>query len=167
MRFHRCVCSLLLALLPSFAGSQALTFEPFEPGGIYELGEHAGWRVTAQPGQQPPKTSLYTYTVKKNALEVIQHGTLDVSKPATIDVVVNDPAMLYVEVKPANDAAATPQVVGAAIAPEKIESAEPEPPDFDRFWRDKIALLAKIPANPVLTPKPSEREGVEYFTLQM
>jgi cephalosporin-C deacetylase-like acetyl esterase/lysophospholipase L1-like esterase len=158
--------TLLLSLvwLPVIAWGQALHFEPFKPGSIYRLGEHAGWNVTAPAGSQNTK---YAYTVKKNDFTAIQSGTLDVSRSATIDVVVDEPAMLYVEVRPSSDPAATPQVVGAAIAPLQLRSTEPEPPDFDRFWASKIRMLQKVPMHPVLTQKPSGHDGIEYYTFTM
>lgn len=164
MIFRRRAGLLLAALLtPALAAAQALTLEPFKPGGLYALGETAGWHVTA-PAESSNAT--YTYTIKKNDFEVIETGTLDLTRQASIDVVLNEPAMLYVEVK-SSDPKVSPQIVGAAVAPEKLRSTEPEPPDFDRFWADKIRELEKTPARPVLTQKPSDRDGVEYFTLQM
>jgi cephalosporin-C deacetylase len=145
--------------------AQQLTLVPFKPGGIYALGEHAGWTVTPN-ATTGTAGATFSYTVRKNNFDVIQSGTLDVSGPAAIDVVLHEPAMLYVEVK-SSDASAPLQVVGAAVAPERLRSAEPEPADFDRFWAAKIRKLKKIPPHAVLTAKPSDREGVEYYTFQM
>ena len=57
--------------------------------------------------------------------------------------------------------------VGAAVAPLQIPMDTPRPPDFNAFWKGKLAEQAKIPMNPMLTPAVSEVPGVELsiFTL--
>src|SRR5688500_11849982 len=148
---------------PGFA--QPLTLTPFKPGGIYETGERVGWTVTP-PQSLTGAAAQYTYTIKKNNSGVIQGGTLNLSKPGVIAVSLDEPAMLYVEVK-SSAPGAVPQVVGAAVAPDRLRSTEPEPADFDRFWAAKIRQLDEVPMAAVLTPKPSDRETVEYFTFRL
>ena len=92
----------------------------------------------------------------------MKSGTLDPGRPTTIETRLNEPAMLLLELTPA-DPAAKRQVAGAAVAPREIRPSAPRPADFDRFWEQKIAALRAVPANPVLTPGASERPGVEYF----
>src|SRR5687768_3871046 len=93
------LCALLFSLgIPQPGLAQQLTLTPFKPGGIYELGERAGWTVSA-PAELAKSAASYTYTIKKNNFDVIQHGTLNLSQPATIEATLDEPAMLYVEVK--------------------------------------------------------------------
>src|SRR6202012_3515604 len=47
-------------------------------------------------------------------------------------------------------------------APEKLKAGVAAPEDFDAFWKGKLAELDKIPANPVLTRAPSDKEGGQY-----
>ncbi|MFL6549453.1 MAG: acetylxylan esterase [Povalibacter sp.] len=138
------------------------TLVPLKSGGIYALGEHAGWTVS--PTGAP--ASGYTYSLKKNNLDVIKSGSLDLSTTSTIDVQLNEAATLYLEIKGPN-AEVKPIVAGAAIAPEKLQPSVPKPKDFDRFWSDKISMLEKVPMNVELTPKDSGRPDVEYYTLKM
>jgi cephalosporin-C deacetylase-like acetyl esterase/lysophospholipase L1-like esterase len=148
-----------------------ISLTPYRPSGIYALGEPVGWKVSVRPGTH--SADEYTFTAKKNNLEVIKTGRLDLSGgSASIEVTLNEPAMVYVEVSPAaqtaQDAAKPkPLIVGAAIAPEKLLPSVPRPADFDRFWKSKIQRLQAVPANPVLTPKPSDKPGVEYATITM
>jgi cephalosporin-C deacetylase len=160
------LCLLLsLALARQVCSAQPLGLVPFKPGGIYEIGETAGWTVTPPP-EGAAAGARYSYTIKKNNFDVIQRGVLDLSGPESIEVTLDEPAMLYVEVK--SSGPETPaQVVGAAVAPERMQSTEPEPRDFARFWSEKIRLLEKIPLEPALTAKPSGRPGVEYFTFRL
>ena len=43
----------------------------------------------------------------------------------------------------------------------------PRPANFDAFWAAKIKLLEAIPADPVVTPGESGREGVEFATIRL
>lgn len=163
-RARAAVLVLSLVLVAPFAAAEQLTLTPFKAGGIYKLGEKAGWTVTAPAGAA--SSGEYSYTIKKNNQDVLKTGKLDLSSPATIEIALEEPAMLYVEVDD-GDSSTPPQVVGAAIAPAQLEPSVPEPKDFDRFWRTKIKELRAVPANPVLTEKPSGRDDVEYFIIKM
>jgi cephalosporin-C deacetylase-like acetyl esterase/lysophospholipase L1-like esterase len=156
--------TLICFLVAARSGlAQELTLTPLKAGGVYARGEKAGWTITA-PAGAPAKG--YKYQLRKNNLEVIQGGELDTSHPTTIEAALDEPAMLFLEVRaPAADA--KPQVAGAAIAPLELQPAVPRPPDFDEFWANKIRALRKVPANPVLTPGPSGKPGVSYATLRM
>ena len=52
---------------------------------------------------------------------------------------------------------------GAGFDPEKIQSSLPPPDDFDAFWANQIAQLAKVPMNVKLLPVDSENPDVEAF----
>jgi cephalosporin-C deacetylase-like acetyl esterase len=51
--------------------------------------------------------------------------------------------------------------VGAAVAPTQISLSAPRPADFDAFWDGKLALQAKVPIDPALTPVDTNVPGVE------
>lgn len=169
--------ALLLSVITSVSVAQTspeadtapapLVLTPYKPSGIYALGDTVGWKVSVRPGAHPAND--YTFTAKKNALEVIKTGALDLSSgAASIEVALHEPAMVYVEISPAHSEAKTkPIVVGAAVAPQKLQPAVPRPADFDAFWRSKIELLEAIPANPVLHPGPSDKPGVDWATLTL
>ena len=154
VRFRLCA-GLALLLAAPLAHGQKLSFTPFSKSGIYELGERAGWTVTG-PAEK------YTYTIKKNGLDTIRTGTLDLSSgSATIETTLNEPAMLYVEVNPGAIH------LGAAIAPTTLQPSVPRPADFDTFWDAKLKALSEVPINPVLTPTPTEKAGVELYTVKL
>lgn len=156
-----------------------LLVTPFHASGIYETGEKAGWTL-ALPSPDSIAPAL-TYIIKKNNFDVIATGTLEfIDARATLETSLSEPAMLFVEVKPAvmshtattttaNIVANDPfhLVLGAAIAPERIAPSEPAPDDFDAFWHSKIALLHEIPTNPILKSGETELDGVEYATLTL
>lgn len=167
---RRFALRLIVAGLATFfaaavAGAQQLALTPFNASGIYALGEKVGWTATLPPGTAAPAGGC-TYTIKKNNLDVIQSGSLDLATgSATIETTLDEPAMLYVEVSA--PAGGKRSVVGAAVAPAKLQPSVPRPADFDAFWESKIKLLHTIPADPVLTPGESGKAGVEYATVRL
>ena len=141
-----------------------LTFSPFHENGIYAVGEVAGWTVISSPAAAASSTT-YTYTAKKNNQDVIKTGTIDLSASrATIEVSMNEPGMLYVQI---TREGGSPMTVGAAIEPRKILPAVPRPADFDQFWADKLAALAGVPIDPVLTPIETNVPGVDTYTVEL
>lgn len=155
--FHR---MLAAAVFTVSAFAQHLTFTPFHESGMYQEGETAGWMVKAD-GET---TAAYAYTIKKNNFEIIKQAPLDLSKgSATIETSLNEPAMLYVEVT----GSGTPLHLGAAIAPWKLKPSVPRPADFDSFWEAKLRALNEIPIEPILTPIPCDKPGVELYTVKL
>lgn len=149
------------------AADNTPTFTAFDPTGLYTLGEKVGWTVTFPSGADPAQR--HTYLIRKNNFEPLGSGTLDpAAGPATIETSLDEPAMIYVEIKSSlAEPDAKPIALGAAVAPEKIARAEPPPADFDDFWQKKIALLHEIPAEPVLKTGESGIEGVDYATITL
>ena len=136
-------------------------YVPYQASGIYALGETVGWHVTLPWGSPSA-----TYVIRKNNLDEIGRGKIFPGKPANIETKLDEPGMVYVEVTD-NTPGAKPKALGAAVAPEKIQPSIPAPADFDAFWKAKIAALRKVPANPELTEKPSDKDGVDFAILKM
>jgi cephalosporin-C deacetylase len=169
-----CVVLLLAAAAPiclaqkspaaADAPAPPITSTPYKPTGIYHLGEPVGWKIQVKPGAHAD--GEYTFTAKKNNFDVIKTGTLNLTGgSASIELTLNEPAMVYVEVSRAKE---KPMIfLGAAVAPEKLLPVVPKPADFDSFWRSRIKRLQAVPANPVLTAKDSDKPGIDYATLTM
>jgi cephalosporin-C deacetylase len=160
---------LFLAASHLYAARQ-IALTPFKPSGIYEIGEKVGWTVSLPRGASP--AGDYKYTIKKNNFDVIKTGTLDLSSgSATIDITLNEPAMVYVQIASPDGAADDPGnagiVVGAAVSPEQLQPSVPRPADFDSFWDSKIKMLNDIPENAVLTPADSGNPDIDYATIKM
>ena len=149
---------------------QQLTFTPYHPSGLYEIGETVGWTVT--PGPAPP-TYSYKWTVRRNNAVVLKEGKLDLSTGKDkIEVNGDQPEMIYVAVEPYAPAGSAYTggntgrnnglyAAGAAVAPSRIEVSTPRPTDFDAFWNGKLAEQAKVPLNSVLTPVETDLPGAE------
>jgi cephalosporin-C deacetylase len=173
-RWRLLLAGLLIALFGTPASAQQdLTFTPFHANGIYQPGERLGWTVTRRNGATGP--TRLAYDIKKNELEVLRSATLDLSSgTATIEAVVDEPCMVFVELRPegASVAPGGPQrrpyaSVGAAVAPDRLRPSVPRPADFDEFWASKLTAMRAIPMNPVLTPMTSDVPGVEISTVNV
>lgn len=126
-------CALAALASAHAAGMPRLVFTPFHADGIYALGQEVGWRVTAAPGQAPPR-GRFSYTIKRNDLDVVKTGSFDVrSGRATIELRFDEPAMLYVVVD------------YQAPSPPALS-----PADYARVNTDLKALLEK--GDPALQP---------------
>jgi len=147
---------LVLVIAAFAAAAQQLTFAPFHQNGIYQVGERVGWTVMRPAGAGLPEK--FKFAIKKNNQAVLKTGILDLSSgSATIEMTVDEPAMLYVQVDPPDG---TPHdkpyaTLGAAVAPHRLQPSVPRPTDFDTFWESKLKALRAMPINPVLTPVPS------------
>ena len=137
------------------------SYVPYSASGIYALGEPAGWHVTL-PWNAPPAS----YVIRKNNLDEIGRGTITPGTPTKIEATLNEPGMVYVEVTEYSPGA-KPRALGAAVAPWQIAPSIPAPADFDAFWKKKIAALRAVAPKPELTPKPSEKDGVDFAILKM
>ena len=164
---HISAAGLALAMA-ALAAAQPLTFTPFHESGIYGLGERAGWTVALAPGAAAA-TGKYNYVIKTNNAAAIQSGTLDLSSgSAIIETRLAEPAMLYVDVSPAESGATVSAMhLGAAIAPTRLQPAAPRPADFYAFWDAKLKALAEIPIHPVLTRVETTQPGVELYTVKL
>ena len=183
--------ALLLALVTAPLSAQRapipqhLVFTPYHASGIYDVGETVGWTVAPAPA---PPTAAFKWTIRRNNAVVLKEGTLDLtSGKAAIEVVADQPGMIYVAVEAYDPSATTAPgpgaaprfeggnagrntgfyALGAAVAPKKIGLSAPRPADFDAFWSDKLAAQAKVPLNPTLTPFEPGVPGVEMNIFQL
>lgn len=58
-------------------------------------------------------------------------------------------------------------VLGAAVEPTKLQPTAPRPADFDVFWAGKLAALAKVKFNPVLTEIAAPVAGVKLYKIKL
>jgi cephalosporin-C deacetylase-like acetyl esterase len=165
--------------------AQQLAFAPYRASGIYDVGETVGWTVTAGPARP---TYAYKWTIRRNNAVVLKEGRLDLSGgTASIEVVADQPSMIYVAVEAYEELAsgAAPAAgaarftggntgrdtgfyaVGAAVAPRKIGPSTPRPADFDAFWESQLASQAAVPLNPVLASVETAVPGVDLRMFEL
>lgn len=150
----------------NFAAAQEIVATPQHANGIYRLGEKIQWQVAVRGSATPITTGHYV--VQKNGAAVMAEGNLDLTAgPVTLETQLDEPGTVLVQITAQAGGKQIKQLVGAALAPEKISPSAPPPADFDTFWQAKIAELQTIPPNPVLEPAASGKPGVEYYKIQL
>ena len=169
------LAGMLVALFCPAANAQPeITLTPLHANGIYQPGENVGWTVKRTVDGAGPVR--FAYDIRKDGFDVLKSGTLDLSSgTATIEVVANEPSMIYVQVTPEGETPPPPDAaqkkpyasVGAAVAPRRMQPSVPRPPDFDDFWASKLKALRAVPMNPVVTPVASDVPGVELSTVKV
>jgi cephalosporin-C deacetylase-like acetyl esterase len=145
-----------------------ITVTPEKSSATYQSGEKIIWDVKVTGDTAAPiKTA--TYTLKKGGAAVIGQGTLTFTNGTTkIETSLDEPGTILAEIT----ASAPGQkdvkaLAGAAVAADQIKPSEPCPDDFDAFWKTKLALLATIPANAVLTKEDSGKPNVDYWKITL
>lgn len=135
---HACACVFAQrAPIP-----QQLTFLPYHANGIYALGETVGWTVT--PGPVAP-TYAYRWTIRRNNSVVLKEGILDLSSgQAKIEIVGDQPEMIYVAVEPYATLSAAPPSPGdsASTAAPSADSAGSATGSRPASTQDAAALSA-------------------------
>ncbi len=177
-------CAAVAAGQAPVSPEAQLVFAPYHATGIYDVGEKVGWTVT-----RPADDSClhYAFTVKKNNLDVVKAGELDLTAgTATLETGLNEPGMLLVNIEQECGAAVTaaaagpgvassdkpapkvkPTLLGAAVAPERLKPSEETPSDFGAFWKAKVEKLENIPINPVLTAVAIDKPGIALYTVKL
>ncbi|MGN6370122.1 MAG: acetylxylan esterase [Phycisphaerae bacterium] len=156
------------ALAAAGAGPLGVEFKPDHANGIYQTGQVVGWTVSKESGAAG--AGRFEYTVKENGAVNIKSGSLDLSKgTGRIEVKVNEPAMVLVDVAPEGESDGKAQgiALGAAVSPTDLKPVVPRPADFESFWDSKVKELEAVPANPVLTPGDSDKPGVDFAIIRM
>jgi cephalosporin-C deacetylase-like acetyl esterase/lysophospholipase L1-like esterase len=133
--------------------------------GVYRVGDKVRWTIEWTGGESVPEVS---YRVKSGGYTEIAKGTLEFQdRVAHVETKFDEPnTMLLVVSWPEGDGKKH-AFGGAVAAPEEIRAAAAEPDDFDAFWREKLAELAKVPANPQLEPAASGKEGVDFWKVTL
>ena len=102
-------------------------------------------------------------------------------KPFTITSSINGPGWLCINFTPKDEKGKiiymqkggrkTPlsKGIGVLYDPDKIEAGQPEPKDFDAFWKAQRELLNKVPLNAKLTPfpPPAKYKGYNFWDVQV
>jgi cephalosporin-C deacetylase len=106
------------AALPAF-GQVVLT--PKNVDGLYKAGENAVW--TVKPAPQSSTTGA-TYTLRKNGATVLRQGTIDfASGSATIEIGLDGPGEIVLEVTPQGAVPSTAPATARATPPETAPAA--------------------------------------------
>src|SRR3984957_12091064 len=91
---------------------QQLTFTPYHANGLYKIGETVGWTVSQGPDAP---TYAYKWTIRRNNAVVLKEGKLDLSSGKDkIEIVGDQPEMIYVAIEPYAALAVAPNAPSAS-----------------------------------------------------
>lgn len=159
--------SAALGLCFAFAGfAQQLLVQPDHANGIYKPGDTIRWKIEFKGSNAASEAA---YTLKKGGLTELKKGTVPLHDgrgelTASLDEpgwVLADIVVRYSETNRVRNNG------GALVSPEKIQRAEPRPDDFDSFWKEKLAELAQVPADPKLEATNVAKAKVDYYKITM
>jgi cephalosporin-C deacetylase-like acetyl esterase len=142
-------------------GSAEITASLDKPGMVYVVIDR-----TPVPGPSPEEAAQINATLK--AVVTKKDKTLEPIFAKYPDLcLIADPCAATPAVTGLPPLQAHLAIVGAAVAPSKIAPAAPRPADFDAFWAGKLAELAKVPVNPVLTEIPAPLPGIKFYEVKL
>lgn len=172
------LASLLVATAFAQTPSQKPPVSPIKataraerPDATYKVGEKVTFNLVVTDKGKPAAGAV-DWIIVKDGLPTAMKGRADlVDGKAAVQGSLDEPGFLQVRVLGYHAGAGQKPVsvtamAGAAIDPLKIPASSPAPADFDAFWAERKAELAKVPVAPVLDPVKSTMPEVEVFDLQ-
>jgi cephalosporin-C deacetylase-like acetyl esterase len=136
---------------------------------IYKTGEEVRFQIEVVQQAEVVDSGTVNYTLTEDGLNPLGSGSVPLgNEPAVVVGRMARPGFLQLratyqppEGKPVSG------LGGAAISPLEIEPSLPAPDDFDEFWNDQKAQLARIPLDPQLEPVASPAEGIVCFDVKV
>ncbi|GHT27852.1 cephalosporin deacetylase [Planctomycetales bacterium] len=160
------VFAFIGGLISAAQSAEKITVRADKDTAIYAKNEKIAFNIMLLDGTNPIADKELNYTILGDG-SFKQTGTITSGKkPVAIETSLPHPGLLRCSVSFGKVSA----IGGAAVAPLEIKSNIAEPADFDEFWNNKKAELAKVPLNPKLTPVPKEKykvDNVEVFDVKI
>lgn len=146
-----------------------LRVAPDRAGWTYQPGEPVTFRVSAWWDQQPLDGVPITYRVGPEMMEGPEKKTIVPAEGLRISGgTLTTPGFLRCIVTAEIAGKTYRAVATAGFAPEAIEPTQKEPGDFDAFWNEQKAALAKLPIDARLTLQPDLcTANVEVFHVSL
>ncbi len=164
------VCLLLVpSLLAAAEPAVQLSVTTDRPEALYSMGEQAGFLVKLSGDAAAIEGTEVSFILDKDGMPPVIEGKAKLEEGAArIEGTLGEPGFLRCRVtwKKADGKTQT-AMAAAGFDPLKITPSLPVPDDFDAFWAEQKARLAKVPMTPELTPVPSAVEGIEAFDVQI
>ncbi|MCX6954009.1 MAG: acetylxylan esterase [Verrucomicrobia bacterium] len=155
--------------VPAATAAQLIRVDPDRANWTYAPGEPVTFRITVALDPFPAEGVPIKYLLGPEMIEGAEKtATVPATgltlPPATL------PAAGFLRCIVTATVAGKAQrgLATAGFSPDKIQPTQTEPADFDQFWTAQKAALAKIPAEPELTPAPDlSNDKVEVFYLSL
>ena len=155
-------------ILPvTHATSSPLTVLPDHADWTYPPGGAASFRISFDVKPYPAGGVPVKYRLGPEMREGAETDAIVSAEGLVLPVTPpSEPGFIRCIVTATVDGKSLRELTTAGFAPEKITPTQTEPADFDKFWSEQKAALAKIPADYQLTPAPDlSTTNVEVFYL--
>lgn len=155
--------------VPEAPATQLIRVAPDRADWTYAPGDKVTFHLTVAVTPYPAEGVAIKYRLGPEMLEgaeksvTVPAAGLDL--PATTLPV---PGFLRCIVTATIDGKAQRAAATAGFSPEKLRPTQTEPEDFDKFWAEQKAILAKVPMEPELIPAPelsTDQVEVSYLSL--
>jgi cephalosporin-C deacetylase len=156
--------------VPAATAAQPLRVTPDRADWTYAPGDPVTFRITVAVEPYPAEGVVIKYRLGPEMLEgaekTVAVPAAGLALPAaTLPV----PGFLRCIVTATLDGKPQRAAATAGFSPEKLQPTQTEPADFDQFWTEQKAALAKVPLAPELIPAPelsTPTVEVSYLSLQ-
>ncbi len=169
---RRILFVLALTLGAAFGAKAAeplLSIATDRPEALYEIGEEAAFAISSKA----PAGTEISWTLSLDGYRNLStgKGTVGGGGPITVKGSLSEPGFLLLTATVAGaDGKPFTAHAAAGVSPAKIAPSLPVPDDFDAFWAEQKAKLAKIPmdvtAAEVPLPAPADA-GLEAFDVSV
>ena len=141
-----------------------------KPDALYEKGETVKFSVTLMDDDKAVPGKKLTYSLLGDGLDT-KSGVIETTGEASvIQTKLDRPGFILLNVSYDLNGKSIKGVGGAGINPLEIKAGVKEPDDFDKFWNNQKAELAKIPMNPKLEPvtlPETQKNKIECFDVKI
>jgi cephalosporin-C deacetylase-like acetyl esterase len=151
------------------ANANVLDVRTERPDALYKTGEEVTFLVRAKANGQNLTDGAVNYVLDDEGPNQFEKGTLNLGEePVRVKASMSKPGFLRLRVtRKTTEGKTIRSIATAAVSPEDIKPSLPVPDDFDEFWRNQKAELAKTPAKASLTPLPRNESGIEAFDVHV
>jgi len=151
---------------PSAAASFKITTD--RPDGIYRQGDPVTFAVQMLEDGRPVAGRKLFYTIKGDGGLEQKGQATSALEPVKITARLDVPGWICLKVNGTDaDGKSIPWwkltgIAGAAVDPFQVKAGQTVPADFDEFWAQQKAALAKAPKNLTETPGTLERDADRF-----
>ncbi len=168
--FAQEVVPKLILPVPEPAATQLVRVAPDRPDWTYAPNAPVTFRITATVTPYPAEGVTVKYRLGPEMLEGAEKtATVPVEGLTLPAATLPVPGFLRCIVTATIDGKPQRAAATAGFSPEKLQPTQTEPADFDKFWAEQKAALAKVPLEPELIPAPelsTPKVEVSYLSLQ-
>ena len=170
--FLHCSAALLALSLQAqtpVASTVKLSARAEKSSAVYHQNETVTFVIKAEDKGKPLVKGDIDWVLTKDGLPLNQSGKVAISKgEAKVQGMLSEPGFLQLRASYRANPKAAPvtALAGAGIDPTEIKPSMSVPDDFDAFWSDQKAKLAKVPVNARMTKVVSTSKLLDAFDVQ-